>query len=147
MPHIFAEHGERGMKIWVVLGHVLELLDEHSSRLVLHRRFVEDVLVVDRTAQGGVEDLFLQRGMDPQQDAGAEHQGAHRFLAMAVQLLERPELLLHIVVVLLEHFQRVRAGAAAFCHGLFLSVGRDGATRVPQSGLAKASSGVPRNAL
>jgi len=45
---IFAQHREGGDVVGVVRLHVLELLDQHLGGLVLDRRLVHDVLVLDR---------------------------------------------------------------------------------------------------
>ena len=116
---VLAEHDEGGAVVGIVGAHVFELLDQHLRRLVLDLGLVQDVLVLDRLARRGVEDLLLQRGVHLEVLAHRLHQLLRGLGVLAVQLLEFLEGLFDLLVVLLQHLDGPRRLCFALRHVSF----------------------------
>ncbi len=62
----FAEHVEFRCKLVIARRHLAQFLHKQCCDVVFFARFIDQVLLFDGIADGGIDELLLQRGMNRQ---------------------------------------------------------------------------------
>ena len=117
MVDVLAQHLHLGVEEVGVGRHCLDLRDQLLAAGMLHRGFIDQVLVLQAFAGGRVEDLFLDLGVHGEHlaDLRGELLALRRGSARLGELVVVLEQFLHLLMVLGEQGDRVGCGVGLAC--------------------------------